>query len=62
MFSDWFIINKMLQKSDNSVFSDDNIFFHDVDSNIITSLSNDIGFNTIGLNNINLDDDNYEGR
>ena len=52
----------MLQKSDNSVFSDDNTFFHDVDPNIITSLSNDMGFNTIGLNNINLDDDNYEGR
>ena len=34
------------------------IFFQDVDSNIITFLMDDMGFNTIDLNNINLGDDN----
>ena len=32
------------------------IFFHDVCSNNITFLSNDMGFNTVDLNNINFDD------
>ena len=28
---DWFVTNKMPEKPDNSIFSNDNIFFHDVD-------------------------------
>ena len=34
----------MLEKLDNSVFSN-NMFFHNVDSNVITFISNDMGFN-----------------
>ena len=54
---DCFVTYKMLEKLDNSIFSNDDIFFHDVNSNIIIFLSNDMSFNTIILNNINLDDD-----
>ena len=32
----------MLEKPDNSIFSNDNIFYHDVDSNIITFLKDDL--------------------
>ena len=47
----------MLEKLDNSVFNNDDIFSHDVDSNFITFLGDDMGFNTIDLNNTKL----YEG-
>ena len=50
----------MLGTLDNSVFSEGDIFFYDVDSYIITFLSNDMGFNTIEFNNINLKDDNFD--
>ena len=36
------------------------IFFHDVDSNIITFLIDDMGFNTKGLHNINLDKNDFD--
>ena len=32
----------MLEKPDNPIFSNDNIFYHDVDSNIITFLKDDL--------------------
>ena len=54
---DWFVTNKILEKLDNSVFSTDDTFFHDVDSTIVTFLNNDMFFNTIDFDNINLDDD-----
>ena len=47
-------------KNFNSVFLNGDIFFHDADSNIITFLTDDMGFNTVDLNNINLDDDNFD--
>ena len=47
----------MPEKLDNSAFSN-NDFFHDVDFTIITFLTDYMGFNTIDLNNINLDHDN----
>ena len=58
--ADWFVTNKMIEKLDNSVFSNADIFFRDVDSNISTLFRNDVGFNTIDFNNINLDDDNFD--
>ena len=57
---DWFVTNKMLEKLDKSAISNGDIFSHDVDSNIITFLSNDMGFPSIELNNVNLDDDNFD--
>ena len=55
---DWFVTNKMLEKFDNLICSNGDIFFHDVHSNIITFFNNDMVFNTIDLNSIKLDDDN----
>ena len=54
---DWFVTIKMLEKRNNSIFSNDDMFFHDVDANIITFLTGHMGFNTIDLNKVNLDDD-----
>ena len=58
--ADWFVTNKMLEKLDNSWFSNSDTFFHDVDSNIITFLTDDMGFNIVDVNNINLDDDSFD--
>ena len=33
--------------------------FDDTDSSILTFLSNDVGFNSINLSIVNIDDDNY---
>ena len=56
---DCFVTNKMLEKLDNFVFSNGDTFFDGVDSNIITFLSSDMGFNTIDLNNIHLNNYNF---
>ena len=53
-FPNWFVTNKMLRKLDISIFSNVDIFFHDVYSNITSFLSYDMGFNTINVNNVNL--------
>ena len=50
---DWFVNNTILKKVDE-------IFFGNADSNIIRIPSNDIGFNTIYLSNVNLDEDNFD--
>ena len=58
--SDWFVINNMLEKLDNYLFSNDHIFFHDADSNIMTFLTDDMDFNTIDCNNIYLDKNDFD--
>ena len=50
----WIVINKMAEKLDNPVISNDDIFFVDVYSSIITFRSNDKGFETIDLNILTL--------
>ena len=50
----------MLKKLDNIVFSTDYIDLKDIESDIVTFLSDGIGLDTIDLNNINLDDDNFD--
>ena len=58
--SDWFVRSKMIEKH-NAVFSNDGLVFVDIDSDIVTFFSNDIGLNNINLKNINLDDeDNFD--
>ena len=54
---DWFLMSKIIEKLDNAAFFNGDIFFHDAYSNIITFLSDDMGFNTLDLNNIDLHDD-----
>ena len=57
---DWFATRKMVKKFNNVVFSNDEKLFDDVDSNIVTFLSDAMGFNTIDLNSINLDDGDFD--
>ena len=47
----------IIEKRDNAVFANDDIVFSDINSDIVTLFSNDIGFNSINLNNI--DDDSF---
>ena len=56
--SDWFVTNKIFEKLDNVIFSDDYKDLDDVDSDIVTSFSDGMSLVIIDLNNINLDDDN----
>ena len=57
---DWFTKSKMIEKLDNTVISNDDIVFGDIDSDIVTFFSNDIGLNSVNLNKITLDDDNFD--
>ena len=50
---DWFVMNKMMEKLDSAVFSNDYIAFGD--SDFVTFFSRDVG-----LNNINFGDDPFD--
>ena len=54
---DYFVTNELLEKLANVVKSNDDIFFVDVDSDVVTFFNDDMAHNTINLN-INFDDDN----
>ena len=49
----------MLEKLDNFLFCNDGVDLDDIDSEIVTFVSNDMDLVTINLNNINLDDDYF---
>ena len=51
-------MNKMMEKLDSAVFSNDYIAFGD--SDFVTFCSTDIGLHNIRLNNINLGDDPFD--
>ena len=55
---DWFVMNKMMEKLDSAVFSNDYIAFGD--SDFVTFFSRHVGLNNIGLNNINFGDDPFD--
>ena len=57
---DWFAKDKILEKLGNIVFSNDDIDLDSKDFHIITFFSNDMNFDTMYLNNINLDDDSFD--
>ena len=57
---DWFVENEMLGKLENVLFSNDDTDLDVIDSDIVTFFSHVIGLNNIDLNNINLDDDDFE--
>ena len=58
--SEWFLISKMIKKLGNAVSSNDDIVFGGIDSDIVTFFSNDVGFYSINLNNVNPDDVNFD--
>ena len=53
----WSVTNKILEKLNNFLVYNGIIVFHDVVSNCISFLTDDMGFDTIDLNNIKVDDD-----
>ena len=42
----------MIQKLDNAVFSNDDMIFGDLYSDVVTFFSSDVGLNSINLNNV----------
>ena len=50
----------MIGKLESAVFSNDYVVFGDLGSHFFTFFSNDIGLNSILLDNINIDDDNFD--
>ena len=54
---DWLVPSNMIEKLYNVIFSNDDMVFWDIDSDIVTLFSNDISLNSINLINFNLDDD-----
>ena len=57
---DWFATNKIIEKLDSAIFSGNYIAFADLDSVFVTFLRKDIGLNIIALENINLENDNFD--
>ena len=60
LLTDWFVTNKMIDKLDSATFSDDYIVFGDLDSDFATAFSKDINLHSITIDNINLDDYNFD--
>ena len=54
---DWFLTNKMTEKLDNSVFSNEYTVFGDIDSDIVTFFSNGIGLDSINFNSFTTEAD-----
>ena len=50
----------MLEKLDNAIFSNDDIVVDNEDTDNVTFFNDEMGLNTIYLNNIILDDDNFD--
>ena len=46
----WFVTNEVLEKLDNVVFSNDDIYLDDIDSDIVTFFSDGMGLVTIDFN------------
>ena len=55
---DWFDTSKMLEKSDNALFTNDDIPFFDEDFSKVTFFTDEIGILGVDIDKINLDDDN----
>ena len=58
--ADWLLTNKMLEKFNGALFSNDDKVFAAIDSNIVNFFNNDMGLHTIQLNSISLDDYNLD--
>ena len=56
---DWFVTSKMIKKFD-VIFSNDDIIFISEDSGNVTFSSNEMGILSTDLNDINLDDVNFD--
>ena len=50
----------MIKKLDGDLFSNDNIIFVNEDFNYVTFFSDEMGILSVDLNNVNLDDVNFD--
>ena len=59
-FLDWFVTSKKIKKLLTASSADDNMFYFNEDSGNAVLLCNEMCILSICLNNINLDDTNYD--
>ena len=57
---DWFISKTMIKKLDDTIFSNDDIFFVNKNPSNIIFFSDDIDILSVDIYNINLDDLNFD--
>ena len=57
---DWFVTIKMIKRLLTAVYADENILYFNKDSSNVVFNCNGMGILNIDLNNINLDDTNYD--
>ena len=57
---DWFVTIKMTKRLLTAVYADENILYFNKDSSNVVFNCNGMGILNIDLNNINLDDTNYD--
>ena len=57
---DWFVTSKMIKKLLTALYADDNILYFNNDSGDVVFSCNEMGIIGIDINNINLDDTNYD--
>ena len=57
---DWFVTSKMIQKLQTALFADDHILLFDEDSGTYRFSSDETGSLSIVLNNITLDEVNFD--
>ena len=60
--ADWFVTSKMIKKLFTALYLDDNILYFNKDSGNVVFPCTEIVILNIDLNNINLDDTNYNER
>ena len=58
-FPDWFVASIMIKKLFSALYADENILYFDEDSGNVVFICNRMVIFIIDLNNINLDDTNY---
>ena len=58
--SNWFVRSKMIKKVHSFFFANNDIFFFDEDSGNVTFSSDEMGILCIDLNNVNVDDINFD--
>ena len=57
---DWSVTNKLIKKLSTALYADENKLYFNEDSDNVTFICNEIGIFNLDLNNINLDDTNYD--
>ena len=57
---DWFVTSKMIKTFFTDFYADENILFFGEDSSNVVFICNGMSIFNIDLNNINLDDTNYD--